>query len=178
MAKPIKLKTEPKKIKKPTHKTEKVEDKNWRVIKYTLKENGKKNTWRPSWLTDDILHKLVEEFRYDATVEEACSYAWISVSVFYKWLKEDRNFMEEMDRAIKYPFRMCRNKLLDLANDAEKEELQFKAAQEFLSKRDSRYKAKSENTETTLTEGQNTEELVRNKSMIDLEEMRRKLLSE
>ena len=39
-------------------------------------------------------------------------------------------------------------------------------------------KAKSENTETTLTEGQNTEELVRNKSMIDLEEMRRKLLSE
>lgn len=178
MAKPIKLKTEPKKIKKPTHKTEKVEDKNWRVIKYTLKENGKKNTWRPSWLTDDILHKLVEEFRYDATVAEACSYAWISVSVFYKWLKEDKNFMEEMDRAIKRPFRLCRNKLIDLAWSAEKEELQFKAAQEFLSKRDSRYKAKSENTETTLTEWQNTEDLVRNKSMIDLEEMRRKLLSE
>ena len=86
--------------------------------------------------------------------------------------------MDEIDRAIKRPFRLCRNKLINLAWSAEKEELQFKAAQEFLSKRDSRYKAKSENTETTLTEGQNTEDLVRNKSMIDLEEMRRKLLSE
>lgn len=175
MARPLRVK-KPEKTEKPKHKTEKVEDKNWRVIKYTVKENGKKNTWRPSWLTDDIIHKLVEEFRYDATVEEACSYAWISVSVFYKWLKEDRNFMEEMDRAIKRPFRMCRNKLLDLANNAEKEELQFKASQEFLSKRDSRYKAKTENTETTLSTPESQEDLIRNKSMIDLEEMRKKLL--
>jgi hypothetical protein len=43
MAKPLKVK-KPEKIKKPTHKTEKVEDKNGRVIKYTVKENGKKNT--------------------------------------------------------------------------------------------------------------------------------------
>jgi hypothetical protein len=127
-------------------------------------------------MTEDIIHKLVEEFRYDATVEEACSYAGISVSVFYKRLKEDQKFMEEMDRAIKWPFRMCRNKLLDLANNAEKEELQFKASQEFLSKRDLRYKAKTENTETTLTTPESQEDLIRNKSMIDLEEMRKKLL--
>lgn len=178
MANPIKLKTEPKKIKKPTHKTEKITKKDWVVYKYSVKENGKKATWRPTKIDEECIRKLEEEFRYDATVEEACSYAWISMTIFYDRLKNDKDFLDRMDRAIKYPFRMCRNKLLDLANDAEKEELQFKAAQEFLSKRDSRYKAKSENTETTLTEGQNTEELVRNKSMIDLEEMRRKLLSE
>jgi len=156
MAKPIKLKTEPKEKKK--------------------KKNPK--MWRPHVITDEVVKKLVEEFRYDATVEEACSYAWISIPTFYDKLKNDQDFFNEIDRAIKRPFRLCRNKLIDLAWSAEKEELQFKAAQEFLSKRDARYKAKSENTETTLTEGQNTEDLVRNKSMIDLEEMRRKLLSE
>ena len=137
MAKPLRVK-KPEKIKKPTHKTEKVEDKNWRVIKYTVKENGKKNTWRPSLLTQEVLNKLVEEFRYDATVEEACSYAWISTQLFYKWLNDYPEFFDEIDRAIKRPFRMARRKLIDLAGSAEKEELQFKATQEFLAKRDSR----------------------------------------
>lgn len=154
MAKPIKLKTEPKEKKK--------------------KKNS--NVWRPSKISPEIVNKLVEEFRYDATVEEACSYAWISKVIFYKRLKEDQAFFNEIDRAIKRPFRMCRNKLIDLANNAEKEELQFKASQEFLSKRDSRYKAKTENTETTLSTPESQEDLIRNKSMIDLEEMRKKLL--
>ena len=176
MAKPLRVK-KPEKIKKVN--TNKIVKSSWekgQVHKYTLKENGKKNTGRPSWLTDEILHKLVEEFRYDATIEDACAYAWISVSAFYKWLKEDTEFMEEIDRAIKRPFRMCRNKLITLASSAEKEELQFKATQEFLSKRDSRYKAKTENTETTLSTPESQEDLIRNKSMIDLEEMRKKLL--
>jgi hypothetical protein len=60
--------------------------------------------------------------------------------------------------------------------DSDKEEIQYKSAQEFLSKRDSRYKAKSENTETTLAQPESQEDLIRNKSMIDLEEMRKKLL--
>lgn len=176
MAKPIKLKTEPKKIEKPKHKTEKIECKDGREIKYNVKENGKKNTWRPNAINDEVVRKLVEEFRYDATVEEACSYAGISIPTFYEKLKNDPKFFNEIDRAIKRPFRMCRNKLIDLAGSAEKEELQFKAAQEFLSKRDSRYKAKTENTETTLTQPESQEDLIRNKSMIDLEEMRKKLL--
>ena len=175
MARPLRVK-KPEKIEKPKHKTEKVECKDWREINYKVKENWKKNTWRPTSLTQEVLNKLIEEFRYDATVEEACSYAWISVQLFYKWLKEDQKFFEEIDRAIKRPFRMCRNKLIDLAANAEKEELQFKATQEFLSKRDSRYKAKSENTETTLSTPESQEDLIRNKSMIDLEEMRKKLL--
>ena len=175
MAKPIKLKTEPKKIKKPTHKTEKITNKDWVVYKYTLKENGKKNTWRPNAITDDVVKKLVEEFRYDATVEEACSYAWISIPTFYDKLKNDQKFFNEIDRAIKYPFKKARNTLISLM-DSDKEEIQYKSAQEFLSKRDSRYKAKSENTETTLTQPESQEDLIRNKSMIDLEEMRKKLL--
>ena len=175
MAKPIKLKTTPEKIKKPKHKTEKIEDKNWREIKYTLKENGKKNTWRPSWMTTEVVNKLVEEFRNDATVEDACAYAWISKVVFYKWLKEDQNFFNEIDRAIKYPFKKARDTLIWLM-DSDKEEIQYKASQEFLSKRDSRYRAKSETTETQLVEPESQEDLIRNKSMIDLEEMRKKLL--
>ena len=175
MAKPIKLKTEPKKIEKPKHKTEKIECKDGREIKYNIKENGKKNTWRPSKISQEIINKLVEEFRYDATVEEACTYAWISTQLFYKWLKEDQKFFDEIDRAIKRPFQKARNTLISLM-DSDKEEMQYKASQEFLSKRDSRYKAKSENTETTLTQEPDQEDLIRNKSMIDLEEMRKKLL--
>jgi len=174
MARPLRVK-KPEKIEKPKHKTEKVECKDWREINYKIKENWKKNTWRPSGLTQEVLNKLVEEFRYDATVEEACSYAWISVQLFYKWLKEDQKFYEEIDRAIKFPFKKARNTLIWLM-DSDKEEIQYKSAQEFLSKRDSRYKAKSENTETTLSTPESQEDLIRNKSMIDLEEMRKKLL--
>ena len=152
MAKPIKLKTPPKE-----------------------KPKRKSNAWRPSIISKDIVNKLVEEFRYDATVEEACSYAWISKVIFYKWLKEDKEFFNEIDRAIKYPFKKARNTLISLM-DSDKEEIQYKSAQEFLSKRDSRYKAKSENTETTLSTPESQEDLIRNKSMIDLEEMRKKLL--
>lgn len=175
MAKPIKLKTEPKKIEKPKHKTEKIECKDGREIKYNIKENGKKNTWRPSAINDEVIRKLVEEFRYDATVEEACSYAWISIPTFYEKLKNDPKFFNEIDRAIKFPFKKARNTLISLM-DSDKEEIQYKSAQEFLSKRDSRYKAKSENTETTLAQPESQEDLIRNKSMIDLEEMRKKLL--
>ena len=174
MARPLRVKKPVKE--KIKEEKQQIIDKNWYVYTYEVKKNWKKKTWRPSWLTDEILKKLVEEFRYDATVEEACSYAGISVRNFYNWLKEDEHFFQEIDRAIKRPFRMCRNKLIDLANNAEKEELQFKASQEFLSKRDSRYKAKSENTETTLSTPESQEDLIRNKSMIDLEEMRKKLL--
>ena len=174
MARPLTVK-KPEKIKKPTHKTEKVECKDGREIKYKVKENWKKNTGRPSSLTQEVLNKLIEEFRYDATVEEACSYAWISVQLFYKWLKEDQKFYEEIDRAIKFPFKKARNTLIWLM-DSDKEEIQYKSAQEFLSKRDSRYKAKTENTETTLSTPESQEDLIRNKSMIDLEEMRKKLL--
>lgn len=173
MAKPLRVK-KPEKEKHP--KIEKVKDKNGRVIKYSVKENGKKDTGCPTKLTPEVVNKLVEEFRYDATIEEACSYAWISVGVFYKWLKKDTKFFDEIDRAIKRPFRMARRKLIDLAGSAEKEELQFKATQEFLSKRDSRYKAKTENTDVTLSTPESQEDLIRNKSMIDLEEMRKKLL--
>lgn len=153
MAKPIKLKTEPKGKK--------------------IKKNPK--MWRPHVITDEVIKKLVEEFRYDATVEEACSYAWISIPTFYDKLKNDQDFFNEIDRAIKFPFKKARNTLISLM-DSEKEEIQYKSAQEFLSKRDSRYKAKSENTETTLTQPESQEDLIRNKSMIDLEEMRKKLL--
>ena len=153
----------------------KVNAKDWRTIKYKLRKDGKKATWRPSGMTPEVVNKLVEEFRYDATIEEACSYAWISTKTFYNWIKEDEKFFHEIDRAMKFPFKKARNTLIDLM-DSDKEEMRFKASQEFVSKRDSRYKSKSENTETTLTQEQDQEDLIRNKSMIDLEEMRKKLL--
>lgn len=152
MAKPIKLKTEP--IKKSKRKS---------------------NAWRPTKIDDECIRKLEEEFRNDATVEDACSYAWISTVIFYDRLKHDEEFLNKMDRAIKYPFKKARNTLIWLM-DSDKEEIQYKASQEFLSKRDSRYKAKSETTETQLAEPESQEDLIRNKSMIDLEEMRKKLL--
>lgn len=155
----------------------KVHAKDWRTIKYKLRKDGKKATWRPNALTPEVINKLVEEFRYDATIEDACSYAWISVPTFYKWLKKDENFFNEIDRAMKRPFRKARNTLIDLM-DSDKEEMRFKASQEFVSKRDSRYKSKSEDTiKTSLDEMiWNNEEWIRNKSMIDLEAIRKELL--
>ena len=152
-------------------------DKNWQKHTYKIRKDGKKATWRPSGMTPEVVKKLVEEFRSDATIEDACSYAWISTRTFYNWIKADEDFFHEIDRAMKYPFRKARNVLTALM-ESDKEDMRFKASQEFLSKRDSRYKSKSEDTiKTSLDEmmGSN-DEGVRNKSMIDLEAMRKELL--
>lgn len=51
---------------------------------------------RPTVVTPEVLLKLEQAFAIDATAEEACSYADISQSTFYLYLKNNPDFSERI----------------------------------------------------------------------------------
>ncbi len=53
-------------------------------------------------MTDDVVRKLIEAFKLDVTVEEACLYANISKDAYYRKLNEDEGFSDEIGRARQY----------------------------------------------------------------------------
>lgn len=53
-------------------------------------------------MTDDVVRKLIEAFKLDVNVEEACLYAGISKDSYYRKLKEDEEFSDEIGRARMY----------------------------------------------------------------------------
>ncbi len=57
---------------------------------------------RPTVMTDDVVRKLIEAFKLDVSVEEACLYARISKDTYYRKLKEDEEFSDEIGRARMY----------------------------------------------------------------------------
>jgi len=57
---------------------------------------------RPTVMTEDVVRKLIEAFKLDVTVEEACLYADISKDTFYRKLNEDEGFSDEIGRARQY----------------------------------------------------------------------------
>lgn len=57
---------------------------------------------RPTVMTDDVVRKLIEAFKLDVSVEEACLYAGISKDAYYRKLNEDEEFSDEIDRARMY----------------------------------------------------------------------------
>ena len=67
-----------------THK-----DKNWKMYTYRLKENGNKDTWRPTKIDESCIKILKAEFENDSTVKDACSTAWISTQAFYDRVKSN-----------------------------------------------------------------------------------------
>ena len=60
------------------------------------------NMARPTVMTDDVVRKLIEAFKLDVTVEEACLYANISKDAYYRKLNEDEGFSDEIGRARQY----------------------------------------------------------------------------
>jgi len=46
-----------------------------------------------------VVRKLIEAFKNDFTIEEACSYAGISKDSYYRWLNQDQEFSDEMSRS-------------------------------------------------------------------------------
>ncbi len=53
-------------------------------------------------MTDDVVRKLIEAFKLDVSVEEACLYAGIAKDTFYRKLKEDEGFSDEVGSARMY----------------------------------------------------------------------------
>lgn len=63
---------------------------------------------RPTVLTDEVVRKLLEAFKMDVSVEEACLYAGIAKDTYYRKLREDEGFSDEVGRARMYATMMAR----------------------------------------------------------------------
>ena len=102
----------------------------------------KKHPWgRPTKKDENTIQKLESIFKIDWTISEACSYAGISESIYYDWVKSDKKFSEKMRAARDYPFILARKTIMKaMQNDNDK------AAMEYLRRRDQRYKDKWEIT--------------------------------
>lgn len=60
-------------------------------------EEEEKKFWRPRTITAREVQKLKACFSVDMNVREALYYSWIKKSTFYKYLKENPDFMETID---------------------------------------------------------------------------------
>lgn len=60
-------------------------------------------------MTPETVRKLLDAFKLDVTVEEACLYANISKDTYYRKLKEDDEFSDEIGRARMYATLVARN---------------------------------------------------------------------
>lgn len=136
---------------------------------------AKKNVWgRPTKKNASIVKKLCDAFKIDATVEEACAYAGISKVTYYSWIKEDKEFLNEIDGAKTFPFILARKKLMK-SIDSDNETIAQRGAIEFLRRRDKRYSDKLEGTIDGDLEVSG-EVKMDGKTMIELEDMRKKFL--
>lgn len=100
---------------------------------------SKKPTGRPTKKTEEVVQKLIDVFKIDWTVEEACAHAWIKKRTYYHWLEHDEEFLHEMEAAKQYAFTLARKTLVKWIQSWD-----TKSAIEFLKRRDKRYKDKQE----------------------------------
>ena len=134
----------------------------------------KKTVGRPEKITPDVVKKLKQIFMYDGTVEEACLYAWISKVTYYAKIKKDVNFLNEMNQARLFPY-ITAKKTLIKSMESDNEAIAQKGAVEFLKRRDKRYADKVEGT-MEVDANIDAEVNLKDKSMIELEDMRKKFL--
>ena len=106
-----------------------------------MSKNEKHRWWRPCKFSRKIVKKLIDIFKIDWTIEEACSYAGISKQTFYNRLEEIDGFLDEITEAKQFKFIYAKQKLfksMDSKNDA----VSQKWALEFLTRRHPDYKDK------------------------------------
>lgn len=105
---------------------------------------------RPTKLDFETVQKIVDIFRIDGTVEEACSQAEISTSTFYNFYNQNFDFLDKnwvkksfkttIDKAREFPFIVAKRTLVQHAHSDPK------IAIEFLKRRHKDYKDKQEVT--------------------------------
>lgn len=106
---------------------------------------NKNLAWRPTKFDQEIVRKLQEAFKRDATTEEACSYAGISRETFYKRCKQNKQFSDKIEQAKLFPHMYAKTKFFEALNSKDIN-ISFRAALEFLRRRNPERKDKAENT--------------------------------
>lgn len=135
-------------IKKKTRK-KKITAESWRQLEYKVKENWKLDTWRPTVIDDNVIQKLAYAFRCDCTINEACAYAGIHPNTYYEKIKQDKKFMELMDKSKELFLVDVKTRARELMQTAESESVSWTLLKNALEKRDPNYKQKIETENTT-----------------------------
>lgn len=68
---------------------------------------------RPSKLDDEIVVKLDSIFKVGGTVEEACAYAGINKTTYYRWIEQNESFATKMASAQYYADIVAKNVVVD-----------------------------------------------------------------
>lgn len=106
---------------------------------------------KPEWYTTgritdktpEVIAKLIEIFRIDWTISEACWYANIDASTYHRWCNEDIAFKEKMSDAKEYWFIQARKTINTALNNWD-----WKLAIDVMRRRDKRYRDKLEQEQT------------------------------
>ena len=68
---------------------------------------------RPTAIVPELVAKLENIFKVGANVEEACSYAGINKSTYYRHIESDGDFATKMESAQHYPDIVAKNVVVD-----------------------------------------------------------------
>jgi len=71
--------------------------------------------------TKETIGKLLDGFKSDFTISEACSYAWIHVSTYHERIDKDKQLSKEIDSAKEYCFLLAKNAVRKWLNEGDKE---------------------------------------------------------
>jgi hypothetical protein len=99
---------------------------------------------RPTKLTEETRHKIEEAAALDASVEEICYYADISRQTYYRWMEENPDFSDRIEKLRQRPFLKARQTIVKALENP-------KDAQWFLERR--KKKEFAERTELTGADG-------------------------
>lgn len=109
-------------------------------------------------------------------MQEACAYAGIDFSTFWRKRQTDLKFRKKMEQARLFPFYKAK-KVLFNSMDSEREDIAQRGATEYLKRREPRYRDKVENTVDMDLDANVDEKIdLKSESMIQLEERRKSLL--
>ncbi len=74
---------------------------------------------RPTDMTPNTVTKLMAAFNNGYNVTEACYYAGISKQTYYRWLKEDEDFSDFMERAKSAPNSKAKEVVIKAINEGD-----------------------------------------------------------
>jgi len=75
------------------------------------------NVGRPTVITDEVVVKLEEMFRIDATCGEACTHAGISYDAYNERMNKDPIFRQRMESAQAFPFLVAKKTIIKAINE-------------------------------------------------------------
>lgn len=99
---------------------------------------------RPTDMTPYVVTKLIAAFHNGYNITEACGYADITRTTFYRWLEKDDQFSYKMSQAQAQPNRKAKEVVIQAIDQGD-----ANLAIRYLTLRDPDFKPKAEITDTT-----------------------------